>query len=103
VSVIDDISARRRLQQALKESEERYRSFVETAKSAIIAVDGEGKIILFNPAAEKIFGHPREEIINREFSSLFPERYKDTIRAELGRGEVAGYRTSRHRRRRSRG
>jgi PAS domain S-box-containing protein len=86
VSVIDDISARRRLQQALKESEERYRSFVETAKSAIIAVDGEGKIILFNPAAEKILGHPREEIINREFSSLFPERYKDTIRAELGRG-----------------
>lgn len=86
VSVIDDISARRRLQQALKESEERYRSFVETAKSAIIAVDGEGRIILFNPAAEKIFGHPREEIINREFSSLFPERYKDTIRAELGRG-----------------
>ncbi len=90
VSVIDDISARRRLQQALRESEERYRSFVETAKSAIIAVDGEGRIILFNPAAEKIFGYQRDEILNREFSCLFPARYKDTIPAEPGKGGDSG-------------
>jgi PAS domain S-box-containing protein len=86
VSVIDDITARKRLQQALKESEERYRSFVETAKSAIIAVDGEGRIILFNPAAEKIFGYTKEEIINKEFRCLFPERYKNLTSVELSRG-----------------
>ncbi len=86
VSVIDDITARKRLQQALKESEERYRTFVETAKSAIIAVDGEGKIILFNPSAEKIFGYSKEEATNKEFSSLFPERYKDIYKAEMGKG-----------------
>lgn len=86
VSVTDDITARKRLQQALKESEERYRSFVETAKSAIIAVDGDGRIILFNPAAEKIFGYGREEIMNQEFRRLFPERYKDIAGAELGKG-----------------
>lgn len=91
VSVTDDITARRRLQQALKESEERYRSFVETAKSAIIAVDGEGRIILFNPAAEKIFGYGKEEIMNKEFRCLFPERYKDIARAELGKGAGSGF------------
>ncbi|MEW6144699.1 MAG: PAS domain S-box protein [Thermodesulfobacteriota bacterium] len=91
VSVTDDITARKRLQQALKESEERYRSFVETAKSAIIAVDGEGKIILFNPAAEKIFGYPKEEIVNKDFRRLFPERYKDVIRADLGKGGSGGF------------
>ena len=91
VSVLDDITARRRLQQALRESEERYRSFVETAKSAIIAVDGDGKIILFNPAAEKIFGYPKEDIIYREFSSLFPERYNDAVNAELGKGSGNGF------------
>lgn len=90
VSVIDDITARKRLQQALKESEERYRTFVETAKSAIIAVDGEGKIILFNPAAENIFAYSKEEIINKEFSCLFPERYKDIYKAELIRGTANG-------------
>ncbi|KAB2834903.1 MAG: PAS domain S-box protein, partial [Candidatus Dadabacteria bacterium] len=91
VSVTDDITARKRLQQALKESEERYRSFVETAKSAIIAVDGEGRIILFNPAAEKIFGYGKEEIMNKEFRCLFPERYKDIARAELGKGASSGF------------
>lgn len=91
VSVTDDITERKRLQQALKESEERYRSFVETAKSAIIAVDGEGKIILFNPAAEKIFGYEREEIINKEFRCLLPERYKDITGAELGKGAGSGF------------
>ena len=83
VSVIDDITSRKRLQQALKESEERYRTFVETAKSAIIAVDEKGSIILFNPAAEKIFGYKKEDVINREFSMLFPERYKNIHRTGL--------------------
>jgi len=86
VSIIDDITSRKRLQQALKESEERYRSFVETARSAIIAMDSDGKIILFNPAAEKIFGYQADEMINSEFSSLFPAEQKDALRLELGKG-----------------
>ncbi len=86
VSIIDDITSRKRLQQALKESEERYRSFVETARSAIIAVEGDGKITLFNPAAEKIFGYSAEEMINSQFSSLFPAGQKDALRLELGKG-----------------
>lgn len=86
VSIIDDITSRKRLQQALKESEERYRSFVETARSAIIAMDSDGKIILFNPAAEKIFGRTADEMINSEFSSLFPAEQKDALRLELGKG-----------------
>lgn len=91
VSVIDDITSRKRLQQALKESEERYRTFVETAKSAIIAVDEKGRIILFNPAAEGIFGYKKEELLNREFSVLFPERYKDIYKTELKQGANQSY------------
>jgi len=91
VSVIDDITARKRLQQALKESEERYRTFVETAKSAIIAVDEQGRIILFNPAAESIFGYKKEEILNREFSLLFPDIYKDIYKTELKQGANRSY------------
>jgi len=91
VSVIDDITSSKRLQQALKESEERYRTFDETAKSAIIAVDEEGRIILFNPAAERIFGYKKEEALNREFSVLFPERYKDIYKTELKQGANRSY------------
>ncbi|MGH7889184.1 MAG: PAS domain S-box protein, partial [Thermodesulfobacteriota bacterium] len=73
VSVVEDISSRKRLEQALKESEERYRTLVETAKSAIIAIDEESKIILFNPSAEELFGYLREEIEGKELSILLSE------------------------------
>lgn len=91
ISIIDDITARKRLQQALKEFEERYRSFVETAKSGIIAVDGDGKIVLFNPAAEKLFGYPKDEIIQKDFNVLFPERYRDITTMSLSKDGWSGF------------
>jgi two-component system NtrC family sensor kinase len=83
VSVVEDISLRKRLEQALKESEERYRTLVETAKSAIISIDKEGMIVLFNPAAEELFGYSIEEVKGKELTILMPERYRDPYRAGL--------------------
>jgi two-component system NtrC family sensor kinase len=83
VSVVEDITLRKRLEQALKESEERYRTLVETAKSAIIAIDEDGRITLFNPSAEELFGYTKEEVENREFNMLIPERHKDFYRLGL--------------------
>lgn len=80
VSVIDDISSRKTLELALKESEERYRTFIETAKSAIIAVDEEANIILYNPAAEGLFEYGTEEVRDKEFFMLFPEKHKDLVK-----------------------
>jgi two-component system NtrC family sensor kinase len=77
VSVVEDITLRKRLEQALRESEERYRVLVETAKSAIIAINEEGKIMLFNPAAEELFGYSIEEIKDKELTILMPERYRE--------------------------
>ncbi|MGE5445777.1 MAG: PAS domain S-box protein [Ignavibacteriales bacterium] len=83
VSVVEDISLRKRLEQALRESEERYRTLVETAKSAIISIDKEGMIMLFNPAAEELFGYSIEEVKDKELTILMPERYRDLYRAGL--------------------
>ncbi|MER3446773.1 MAG: hypothetical protein C4291_07990 [Candidatus Dadabacteria bacterium] len=83
VSVVEDISLRKRLEQALRESEERYRTLVETAKSAIISIDKEGMIILFNPAAEELFGYSIEEVRGKELTILMPERYRDLYRVGL--------------------
>ena len=83
---MDDISSRKTLELALKESEERYRTFVETAKSAIIAVNEESKIILYNPSAEKLFGYTMEEVLEKDFSMLFPERHSAIHRPEQNHG-----------------
>ncbi len=81
VSVVDDISNRKKLEQALKESEERYRTLIETAKSSIIAVDEDNKILLANPSAEKLFGFTTEEFKEKEFEQLISSRYRDVYRS----------------------
>jgi PAS domain S-box-containing protein len=96
VSVVEDISLRKRLEQALRESEERYRTLVETAKSAIISIDKEDTIVLFNPAAEELFGYSIEEVRGKELTILMPGRYRDLYRAgfksciETGVSEILG-------------
>ncbi|HSE82934.1 MAG TPA: PAS domain S-box protein, partial [Thermodesulfobacteriota bacterium] len=85
VSVVEDITVRKGLEQKLRESEERYRTLVETAKSAIIAVNEEGKVTLFNPAAEELFGYSREEIENKELTLLIPGKYWEAYRADIKR------------------
>jgi two-component system, sensor histidine kinase and response regulator len=54
----------------LKASEARKSSILEPALDAIITMDHEGKILEFNPAAEKTFGYPRAEVIGRDMAEL---------------------------------
>jgi PAS domain S-box-containing protein len=61
---------------ALRESESKYSSIVEQAEDAIISVDEEQRITLFNPAAEKTFGYSHKEILGSYIGKLIPERYQ---------------------------
>ncbi len=69
------------------DAEAGYRNLVETANDAIISYDQEGRIISWNPAAEKMFGYTIESAIGQPFLELFiPERHfavlqEETLRA----------------------
>lgn len=67
--------AQGRTLQTLRESENRFRSVVESANDAIILMDQCGKIISWNQAAEIIFGYRESEIIGNGLSFLFPATY----------------------------
>ena len=58
-----DITEQKQLQTELQESQERIISIVTSAMDAIITVDDEHKIVLFNGAAEKMFGCPKENAV----------------------------------------
>jgi PAS domain S-box-containing protein len=57
---------------ALSESESRYRRLSEGSLDAIVVADGEGRVSLFNPAAEKIFGYQSREILGGNLEQLIP-------------------------------
>ena len=91
-----DDHERERLEEALKECEERFVRLVEAAKDyAIFMVDAEGLVATWNEGAERIFGYEEEEIVGEDGSVLFtpedrtsgrPEREMETARTE-GRAE----------------
>lgn len=70
IGLARDVTERRRADDALKESQERLASIVDSAMDAIITVDAVGTIRLFNPAAEETFGTPAARVIGTPIDSL---------------------------------
>ncbi|OGO16823.1 MAG: hypothetical protein A2Z15_07310, partial [Chloroflexi bacterium RBG_16_50_11] len=65
-----DITERIKSQEALRESESKYRSIFESANDIIILMDREGKIIDLNNKVKEIAGYEKEEFIGRKLSEL---------------------------------
>lgn len=88
-----DVTSRQRAEAELAESESRNRAILRAALDCIITIDQEGKIIDFNPAAEKTFGYHREEIIGKDLAEtlfLAPtrDRHRDTLDRYSDKGEM---------------
>ena len=83
-------AARGALEQALRESEERFRKVTELAIEAIILANQSGKIISWNKGAQTVFGYKEDEVLDREIAFLMPERYRDDHRNGLQRVSSTG-------------
>ena len=88
LALIVDITERKRAEQSLKTSEERFRLIVEAAPSAIIAVNSQGKINLVNARAQELFGYLPQELLGRPVEMLVPERFR-TMHPNYRQGFVA--------------
>jgi PAS domain S-box-containing protein len=80
----------REAQMQLEESERRLQSIIGSAMDAIITIDAEQKIVLFNVAAEKTFGCPAAEAIGAPLERFIPARYRALHRAHVKRFGEAG-------------
>lgn len=73
LTISTDITERRRVEQALRESEEKYRTLVETTDDIIWSVDAEGVFTFLNTqGVRRILGYEPEELIGKHFSCIFP-------------------------------
>jgi len=96
----DDDTHQRRLEETLKESEERFERLVEAAKDyAIFMTDADGRVTTWNEGAKRLFGYGEAEIVGEDASILFtsedresgaPERELEKARTE-GRAEDERY------------
>ena len=75
--IIRDITARKRAEDALRESQGRVHAILDTAADAIITIDQRGIIEGANPAVERLFGYPPSEILGRNVSMLMPSPHRE--------------------------
>lgn len=59
-------------QRAMRESVVRLTAIVETAVDGVILFDAQDRILLFNPACERLFGYQADEVMHRNVSMLMP-------------------------------
>lgn len=69
---------RKRAEEALRESEMRQGAIVDSALDCLITMDHEGRIVEFNPAAAKTFGHRPEDVIGRTVAeTIIPPQFRE--------------------------
>lgn len=68
-----EIFVRIQAEQAARRDGDWLRSLVQTSQDAVISIDRRARIVLFNPAAERIFGYTADEVVGRKMSLLMAE------------------------------
>ncbi len=97
VESVRDVTDRMMAQEALGESEEKFRAVTSSAQDAILMMDDAGQIILWNEAAERLFGYAAAEALGRNLHRLLtPERFLQAHEASFpeftrtGQGAAVG-------------
>lgn len=85
IAQVEDITTRKRAREALRFSEAKFSGIVSIAADAIISVDKDQCITLFNEGAEKIFGYTMKEAVGMPIERLLPERFRAVHGEHLAR------------------
>lgn len=78
-----DITSRKMVEMALQESEARLSGIIDSAMDAIVSLDETQHIVLFNAAAQQMFGYTAEEAMGKSLDLLLPERFRQVHRSHV--------------------
>jgi PAS domain S-box-containing protein len=88
---MQDVTERKRAEQALHESEQRFHNLFDCSPDAIFVEDLNGRVLNANPAACRLHGLTREALIGKPASELVPPEHRPSLPEDFGRlvtGEV---------------
>jgi PAS domain S-box-containing protein len=75
----------RRTEAALRTSQTRFAGILEISDDAVVSIDRQRQITLFNQGAEKMFGYQQPDILGQSLDVLLPHRFREIHRQHIGR------------------
>ena len=78
------------VENALTAKEEQFRQVVQTAPDGIVLADGDGRVVSWNTAAERLFGYSEAEILGQPLTKIMPTRYREDHLRGLERVKAIG-------------
>lgn len=91
VGLIQDITERKKAEEALKMREAQYRGMFQAQANAVMIFDIDGKVVDANPAARRMYGYPLKEFVRLSFSHLVHPDYHhlfQEVRKNLAEGKT---------------
>jgi PAS domain S-box-containing protein len=76
---IRDISERRRVEEEVRQVDERFEQFVEASPDGVVLIDPEGRIKQVNARAEAQFGYDRRELVGNLVETLLADRFRNVF------------------------
>lgn len=103
--ILRDVTERVQSEQRMREQQATLAAVIDAASDAVVSCDEGGRIVLFNPAAERIFGRTAASMLGQTLDVLMPPRYRErhggdlrgfvdseVTRRAMGAGRVKGLR-----------
>ena len=96
-SVMLDVTRRKEIEEALRQGEDLLRSVCASSLDALVMIDGQGRALLWNPAAERMFGYTSAEMLGQPIHDLLApaalrQRFQESYTAfqKTGQGAAIG-------------
>ncbi len=84
VGLVLNIAEQKQFEDSLERNEQRFRSLFETCGVSVIWLSKEGKILEWNPEAERIYGKKRDEVLGQNYIELFiAPALQDAVRKDI--------------------
>src|SRR5262249_13725910 len=87
---VRDITARRQVEEDLRKSKAQLTGIIQSATDAILTIDTNQRIVLFNKAAERMFGCPAADAVGHSIERFIPERFRTAHANHIHRFEETG-------------